>query len=168
MHKADGLNPSAEDLGYAQEIVQQFGCLPLAIDQARAYIKVRHKSLPAFEELCAQHQSEILRFKLPLAGYDQTVFTTWETNFEQVENSSRDARILMRLFCYLDAANIREAMLDRACSSQKRWSHDGEVTEVALLASGVDEDLVCMVLDEVRLDNAIEGLGSFSLIYQRG
>jgi len=86
-------------------------------------------------------------------------------NVEQVEKSSEDARRLMLLFCYLDTADIREATLDRACTSQKRWSHDGEVTEVAPSASGVDEDLICMVLDEVRFDDAIEVLGSFSLIY---
>jgi len=165
LQKADVLNPSVEDLGYAQQIVQQFGCLPLAIDQAGAYIKVRHKSLSAFKELCTQRQSDILRFKPRLADYDQTVFTTWEMNFEQVEKSSEDARRLMLLFCYLDTADIREATLDRACTSQKRWSHDGEVTEVAPSASGVDEDLICMVLDEVRFDDAIEVLGSFSLIY---
>lgn len=165
LHKADVLNPSGQDLGYAQQIVQQFGCLPLAIDQAGAYIKARHKSLSTFKELCTQRQSDILRFKPRIAEYDRTVFTTWDMNFEQVENSSNDARRLMLLFCYLDAANVREAMLDRACSSQKRWSHDGEVTEIAPSASGLDEDLISMVLDEVRFDDAIEVLGSFSLIY---
>lgn len=83
LHKADVLNPSAEDLGYAQKIVQRFGCLPLAIDQACAYIKVRHKSFPAFKELCAQRQSDILRFKPRLAEYDQTLFTTWEMNLSR-------------------------------------------------------------------------------------
>ena len=165
LKKADVLNPSAEDSGYAQQIVHQFGCLPLAIDQAGAYIKARHKSLPAFKELCTQRRSDILKFKPRLAGYDQTVFTTWELNFEQVEESSNDARKLLLLFCYLDAANIQEATLDRACSSQKRWSHDGEATEVAPLASGIDEDLICAVRDEIRFDDAIEVLRSFSLIY---
>ncbi|KAL9634730.1 MAG: hypothetical protein Q9164_003919 [Protoblastenia rupestris] len=150
LQKAGMLDPSAEDLGYAQQIVQQFGCLPLAIDQA---------------ELCTQRQSDILRFKPRLAEYDQTVFTTWELNFEQVEKSSEDARKLMLLFCYLDAANIREATLDRACSLQKRWGYDGELTEVAPSASEIDEDLVYMVQDEIRFDDAIEVLSSFSLIY---
>lgn len=165
LQKADVLNPSAEDLGYAQQIVEQFGCLPLAIDQAGAYIKARHKSLSAFKELCTQRQSDILRFKPRLADYDQTVFTTWEMNFEQVEKSSKDARKLMLLFCYLDGVNVQEAMLDRACSSQKRWSHNGEIIEVGPSASGVDKGLVCMVQDEVRFDDAIEVLVSFSLIY---
>jgi len=70
LQKADVLNPSAEDLGYAQEIVQQFSCLPLAIDQASAYIKVHHKRLAALKELCAQRQSDILEFKPRLAEYD--------------------------------------------------------------------------------------------------
>ena len=165
LQKAGMLDPSAEDLGYAQQTVQQFGCLPLAINQAGAYIKARHKSLSAFKELWTQRQSDILRFKPRLAEYDQTVFTTWELNFEQVEKSSEDARKLMLLFCYLDAANIREATLDRACSLQKRWGHDGELTEVAPSASEMDEDLVHMVQDEIRFDDAIEVLSSFSLIY---
>ena len=165
LQKAGVLHPSAEDLGYAEQIVQQFGCLPLAIDQAGAYIKARHKSLSAFKELCSQRQSDILKFKPRLAGYDQTVFTTWELNFGQVEKSSEDARKLMLLFCYLDAANIREATLDRSCSLQKRWNYDGEITEVAPSASGIEEDLICIVQDEIRFDDAIEVLSSFSLIY---
>lgn len=56
LQKAGMLDPSAEDLGYVQQIVPQFGCLPLAIDQAGAYIKARHKSLSAFKELCTQRQ----------------------------------------------------------------------------------------------------------------
>ena len=165
LQKANVLSPSAEDFRFAQQIVQQFGCLPLAIDQAGSYIKMRHKSLRAFQELCVQRQSDILKFKPRMAEYDQTVFTTWELNFEQVEKSSKDGRKLLLLFSYLDAADIREAMLDRACSSQKRWNQDGEATEVAPATSGVDEDLICMVQDEIRFDDAIEVLRSFSLIY---
>lgn len=121
LERAGVLSPVAEDKKYAEQIAQQFGCLPLAIDQAGAYIRTRRKSLFTFRRLCAQRQSEILRFKPLLAEYEQTVFTTWELNFEQVEKSSKDAKSLLLLFCYLDAANIWEAMLDRACSSQKRW-----------------------------------------------
>ena len=165
LQKANVFSPSPEEFGHAQDIVKQFACLPLAIDQAGAYIKARHKSLSAFKELCSQRQSDILKYKPRLAGYDQTVFTTWEMNFEQVENISEDARRLILLFCYLDAAKIPEAMLDRACSLQKRWSHDGEVTEEGPSASGVDENLVQTVKDELRFDDAIEILKSFSLIY---
>ena len=165
LQKANVHSPSAEELGHAQDIVQQFGCLPLAIDQAGAYIKARRKSLSAFKELCIQRQSDILKYKPRLAGYDQTVFTTWDINFEQVERVSEDARRLILLFCYLDAAKIPEAMLDRACSQQKRWSHGGEVTEEGPSASGVDEDLVQIVNNEFRFDDAIEVLQTFSLIY---
>ena len=165
LQKADVLNPSAEDLEYAQQIVEQFSCLPLAIDQAGAYIKARHKSLSAFKKLCTQRLSDILRFKPRLAECDQTVFTIWEMNFEQVEKSSTDARKLLLLFCYLDAANIQEATLDRACSLRKRWSQDGEIIEIAPSTSGVDNEVIAIVQDEMRFDDAIEVLGSFSLIY---
>ena len=165
LQKAGVTNPSADDVNHAQGIVQQFGCLPLAIDQAGAYVRTRHKSLSAFKMLCIQRQSDILKFKPRLAQYDQTIFTTWELNFEQVEQRSEDARRLMLLFCYLDAASIHEGILARACSPQKRWSPDGEVMEVSPFESGIDKDLVDTVQDELRFDDAVEVLQSFSLIY---
>ena len=165
LQKANILSPSPEEFRHAQDIVQQFACLPLAIDQAGAYIKARHKSLSAFKGLCSQRQSDILKYKPRLAGYDQTVFTTWEINFEQVERISEDARKLILVFCYLDPAKIPEAMLDRACSLQKRWSQDGEVVEEGPSVSGIDKDLIKTIKDELRFDDAIEILKSFSLIY---
>ena len=77
-------------------------------------------------------------------------------NFEQVESNPEDARELILVSCYLDAAKIPEAMLDRACSLQRRWSHGGDVTEEAPSASGVDEDLIQTVKDELRFDDAVE------------
>ena len=165
LQKAGVLEPSAEDLEQAQQIVQQLGCLPLAIDQAGAYIKTRRKSLLAFRRLCKERQNDILKFKPLLAKHEQTVFTTWELNFEQVGKSSEDARKLLLLFCYLNATNIQESMLDRACMAQKRWGNDGEATELAPAASGLDDDLIGIVRDEVRFDDAIAVLSSFSLIY---
>lgn len=91
--------------------------------------------------------------------------TTWEMNFEQVESNPEDARGLILMFCYLDAAKIPEAMLDRACSLQRRWSHSGEVTKEAPSASGVDGDLIQTVKDELRFDDAVEILKPYSLIY---
>ncbi|KAL8823071.1 MAG: hypothetical protein Q9191_006208 [Dirinaria sp. TL-2023a] len=158
-------SPSAEDIEHARDIVLQFGCLPIAINQAGAYIRSRHKSLAAFKKLCQERRKDILDFKPRLAAYDQTVLTTWNMNFEQVERDSRDARILLLLFCYLEPADIPEAMLDRACTSQKRWDHRGEILEESPVSSGIDEEFVQLVKNELKFDDAIEVLQSFSLIY---
>lgn len=165
LQEANVHSPSMEDLEHARDIVLQFGCLPIAINQAGAYIRSRHKGLSALKKLCKERQKNILEFKPRLAEYDQTVFTTWSMNFEQVERESQDAYHLLLIFCYLDAANITEAMLDRACTPQKRWDQDGEVFEESPAHSGVDKEFIRLVKDELRLDDAVEALRSFSLIY---
>ena len=70
-----------DDFEHAQCIVSQLGCLPIAISQAEAYIMLRQKGLSAFKKLCKQRQDN-LEFKPRLSEYDQTVFTTWNMNFE--------------------------------------------------------------------------------------
>lgn len=165
LEEADIHSPSTEDFEHARDIVSQFGCLPIAINQAGAYIRSRQKGLSAFKKLCKERQRHILEFKPRLAEYDQTVFTTWSMNFEQVERESREAHKLLLMFCYLDAANITEALLDRACAPQKRWNQGGEVFEEDPVHAGIDEEVVQLIKDEVKLDDAVEVLRSFSLIY---
>lgn len=165
LQKAGYASPSAEDYEEAQVIVELLGCLPLAVDQAGAYIRSRRKTLPSYRRLYKDRQSDILQFKPRLGEYDHTVSTTWEINFEQVERDSREAFMLLLLFCFLDASNISETMLDRACSPQKRWDRKGEMLELAPIDAGLNSDLVALIKDEVAFDNAIEKLLSFSLIH---
>lgn len=165
LQKAGGvLDPSPVDYSAAQDVVKLLGCLPLAIDQGGAYMRNRHKTLSTFLHLCKERQTEVLKYRPRLAEYDKTIFTTWKMNFEQVERDSEDASYLLLLFCYLDAARIPEAMLDRACSPQRRWNRIGEIFEEPPETVGINEDLIQLVRDEVRFDDAVEKLLSFSLI----
>ncbi|KAI4232447.1 MAG: hypothetical protein LQ349_005006 [Xanthoria aureola] len=165
LQKAGYLSPSAEDYEEAKMIVELLGCLPLAVDQAGAYIRSRRKTLTSYLRLYKDRQNDVLQFKPRLGEYDNTVFTTWEINFEQVERDSKEASMLLFLFCFLDASNISETMLDRACSPQKRWDRAGEMSELAPMDAGLNSDLIALVKDEVAFDDAIEKLLSFSLIH---
>ena len=160
--KAGLTGPSKSDYSDAQSIVEMLGGLALAIDQAGAYIRARRKSLATFVRICKDHQKEILEYKPRFSEYDKAIYTTWDMNFEQIEQNSQDASNLLLLFCFLDSANIPEIMLDRACTPQKRWNTSGEMYEIA--PALVNADLVELVVDEVRFDDAIEILISFSLI----
>lgn len=165
LQKAGYLSPSAEDYEEAKMIVELLGCLPLAVDQAGAYIRSRRKTLTSYLRLYKDRQNDVLQFKPRLGEYDNTVFTTWEINFEQVERDSKEASMLLFLFCFLDASNISETMLDRACSPQKRWDRAGEMSELAPMDAGLNSDLIALIKDEVAFDDAIEKLLSFSLIH---
>ena len=165
LQKAGCLCPSAEDCEEAKVIVELLGCLPLAVDQGGAYIRSRRRTLTSYRRLYKDRQNDLLRFKPRLGEYNNTVFTTWDINFEQVERDSKEASILLLLFCFLDASNISETMLDRACSPQKRWNRIGEMSELAPIDAGLNSGLVALIKDEVAFDDAIEKLLSFSLIH---
>ena len=71
------------------------GYLPLALEQAAAYIRHRRISL-------AQYRTEWLDKHGPIAGdYQSTVHKTWEKNFQAVEEASPAAAELLRHSAFL-------------------------------------------------------------------
>ena len=164
LRKANVLKPSLDEYREAEAIVKVLGCLALAIDHAGSYIRSRGRALSSFLSLCNARQKEVLDTKPRLAAYDKTVFMAWHMNFKELEEDSRDATNLLMLFCFLDPSNIPEMLLDRASSPQTRWGHSGEMFEEHPTKAGLCNELVALLRDEIRFDNAIDKLLSFSLI----
>ena len=156
--------PTIDDKQHAAQIVELLGCLPLALDQAGAFIRARQKTMADYLRLYGSQQDELLKFLPKLSNYDKSVLTAWEVNFKQVEDESEQITQLLLLLCFLDAANITESMLLRGCTSQKRWNKMGEIEEISAENEGVDEDLVKLMTDEMAYDGAVEKLLSFSLV----
>ena len=79
---------------YARAIVEHLGGLPLAIDQAGAYIFARNLPLEQFEEHYHHHRQEVLKHTPTIWNYHKisefekatraSVFTTWEMSFSQL------------------------------------------------------------------------------------
>jgi hypothetical protein len=74
------------DQGKAREIAMQLGGLPLALDQAGAYIEETSYGLSDYLELYRNHAPELLRRRgmLPF-DYPESVATTWALSFEKIE-----------------------------------------------------------------------------------
>lgn len=126
-----GLKVSSEaELRCAEEIINLLGGLPLALDQAGAFIRIRKKSFAEYLRLYKTRQGEVLQSQPKLENYDRTILTAWEVNFRQIEQESPEAAKLLLLFCFLDPGDISEATLLRGCTPQKRWGRDGELTEI--------------------------------------
>ncbi|MCJ1314213.1 hypothetical protein MMC25_007893, partial [Agyrium rufum] len=164
LEKAGLKDSPKSDYEEARQIVQLLGCLPLAIDQAGAFIKSRRKTLIGYSKLYKERQLELLKFKPRLVEYDKNILTTWEINFAQVERDSQASSDILLLCCFLDGAKIVERMLVEGVSPQVRWGPDGEKVNLAAEEDGVDKDLVALITDEIAFDEAIEKLLSFSLI----
>lgn len=83
----------------ARKIVQKFECLPLAVDQAAAYI-ARNTTMP-LERYLPRYEAkakEILNDNSRLwPVYKQTCMTTWEMSFQAVREKSRQASVLLQV-----------------------------------------------------------------------
>lgn len=82
----------------------------------------------------------------------------------QLESESRNARTLLKLLCCLGGKCIPEFMLLRAREPQKIWSPSGEVQEVPVTAIGLNNDVLSLVSDNFKIDDAIKRLEAATLI----
>ena len=153
-----------EDMLNAEAIVEQLGCLPLAVDQAGAYIRARQKTLAEYLRLLRHKQEDLLTWRPRVSPYDKTVLTAWELNFRQVELESEAAKHLLLLCCFLDPADISELLLLRGCTAQRRWSTGGEKVDLQPDESLRDQVLVETISNEISFDAAVEKLLTFSLL----
>ena len=86
----------------AEELVHELGCLPLAMEQATAYI---HKLGCPFDTYLAQYRKQGIRLlekgHVVAGSYPNSVATTWLLNFEAVERDAPASAELLRASAFL-------------------------------------------------------------------
>jgi hypothetical protein len=80
----------------AVELATELGGLPLALEQAAAYMQVTGLSVVAYLALFQERSLDLLARGDP-AGYDKQVTTTWALAFSQIEERAPQAAGLLRL-----------------------------------------------------------------------
>ena len=101
----------AKDTTAAGELADELGCLPLALEQAAAYIEVTGTSIKDYLTLFREHGTRVFKDAPVTKDYPQSVATTWEISFQQVEQTSTAARDMLRLFAFLGPENIPRDLL---------------------------------------------------------
>ena len=141
-----------QDRQAAQELVGVMDRLPLALEQAAAYILATGGTLTEYLGLFRQRRTEMLRRGEP-TGYPGTVATTWALAFSQLEESSSAAVGLLRLlaFCAPDAIPLRLLLQPRPGLAEELHP-DAAVLLTPLLA------------DPLAAKDAIAALRRYSLI----
>ncbi|HVU66852.1 MAG TPA: TIR domain-containing protein, partial [Ktedonobacteraceae bacterium] len=119
----------------------ELGGLPLALDQAGAYIASKPTSLARYQQLYQQHHLKLLRKRNNEIEHPEPVVTTWDISFRAVEETDPAAANLLRFCAFLAPSGIPEY----------------------ILIAGT-EGLAPMFADELLLDEAIGVLRSYSLI----
>lgn len=157
-------NANEKEVEEAKAVALLLGSLPLALVQAGAFVRSRHRTLEEYHRLYLTHQHGLLSFSARFGNTDKAVLTAWEINFKQIEHDSPNAASILLLFSFLEPSSIPEMLLHRGTSPQKRWNNDGEVMDVPAEKEGVDSSLIRAITDELEFDAAVERLLSFSLI----
>ncbi len=131
------LKPNNAGVHVGGKIVRQLGHLPLAVDQAGAYISARKLSLEDFLMQYGERRDELFKLKPDLWEYSRrlgddwhetklSVFTTWDLAFQQFGHSDTErkyVRHFLTLAASYDITRIGEDVFrrhhDRALSAPK-------------------------------------------------
>ncbi len=96
----------------AQAIVEAVDGLPLALDQAGAYIEETGCSLSDYLTFYQSRRNRLLHMRGEnVTGHPEPVATTWSLSFEKVERANPAAADLLRLCAFLHPDEISEAMI---------------------------------------------------------
>ena len=124
---SSGLMRNDVDPKHLATTVNMLGCLPLALDQAGAYIRRLQLSLDLFKKHYMDKQKKILQYTPDLFEYRKSllpgsepsvlsVFTTWELSLEQLVDDRPHLEHLLTLSAFFDHNNVHEALFSTRCT----------------------------------------------------
>ncbi|NEP01408.1 MAG: tetratricopeptide repeat protein [Symploca sp. SIO2E9] len=134
----------------AAQLAEELGYLPLALEQAGAYIHAKRVRFETYLASYCKRRLQLLQKSKPVAGnYPESVATTWAINFHEVEEISEASADLLRFIAFLQADAMPLELFVRASSEL------GSTLAAAL--ADVDND-------PLVLHETIEPLTRYSLI----
>lgn len=135
-----------QDQTAAFQIVQELGGLPLALDQAGAYLEATGTSLESYQRIYQQHRVDLLRERRGQEhNHPEPVATTWLLSFQKVEERDVAATDLLHLCAFLAPDAISEEFLE----------HGGNL---------LGPHLSPIAADRYLLEKALEALRTYSLV----
>jgi tetratricopeptide (TPR) repeat protein len=133
-----------ESREHADELANALGDLPLALEQAGAYMEERAVSLADYLKLFGERRPEVLERGKPTA-YPKTIATTWDISLQAIRDDLPEATDLIKLFAFLAPDDIPRSLLIEG-------------------APDLPEPLRSVLLDSIRLNDAVAALRRYSLI----
>ena len=129
----------------AGKLAEELGDLPLALEQAGAYIEETGRSLSDYLVLFRTHRQKLLERGGPAMAYAQTVAKTWGVSFQQVKEILPAAADLMNLCAFMVPDYIPLEIIARG-------------------AAHLPAPLAEAVADPVLLGEAVAALRHYSLV----
>src|SRR6266496_4262022 len=143
---AELLQVSPQERELAVQISQELGELPLALDQAGAYLEETGMDLAEYWQIYQQHRATLLQERRGLVtDHPEPVASTWSLSFQRVEEKNPAAADLLRMSAYLAPDAIPEEVLTAG-------------------ASQLGPVLAPVAADPLLFNQAIEALRAYSLV----
>ncbi len=135
-----GLNAFTEtERPAAEHLCTLMDGLPLALDQAAAYIEEHRCTLAEYVSLYERQRADFLRFRnsVDTRDYPDSVATTWHLSFQQIQ-ASPTATDLLHLLAFLhpDVIHLKELLRHRG--AELTPSLKAMAKDTALLESAID------------------------------
>ncbi|KAH8818947.1 acyl transferase/acyl hydrolase/lysophospholipase, partial [Flagelloscypha sp. PMI_526] len=148
---------------HATKIVEELGCLALAVNHTRAFLAKGTCALPDYLPLHKENRKELLRWKQSTDDYRYTVFTTWNISFNRL---SEMAKRFLQIVCFMHHEAIPLFIFSRAWARLSELETDEREASVPkrlsdFLSSFTGGDLAWCEFHFLQL---VEEVQSFSLI----
>ena len=149
--KAACLNKSQRDLhAEASKIVNELFCIPLAIDQAGAFIAFGDTDIRDYLDEYSQYRERLLSYPSfkGASRYDRTVYGTWELSYKEIQKRAKShdsqraqaahsAIFLLEIFPFLHFDGITEKIFSYAATQAYDKNEEKEQRSVLPLASSI-------------------------------
>jgi hypothetical protein len=166
---------NSAELYQAQVLADRLGNLPLAINQAAAFINFRQWSIGEYLALLEKEPDYLLdkssedRYSLLQTDrkYD-TVLKTWELSFRHLQDSNTAATDLLQLLAFLHYADIGEQMFTQAQFPPScQWSSSGNKVPFDTTGLDIPAGLHSCLGHETKFSDALGQLLNFSLVKRK-
>lgn len=134
-----------DDRKAADALAGELGDLPLALEQAGAYIETTGIMLTDYQELFQYHRKELWDDETPPLDYTDPVAATWSLAMDNVSKESPEAADLLNLCAFLALDGISLDMLSEG-------------------AEHFPEPLAATTTDRLAMNRAIKVLRRYSLV----
>jgi tetratricopeptide (TPR) repeat protein len=177
---------SEHDSNLARKLASELGGIPLALDQAGAYMLTSRVGIADYLELYTKHKHELMsspEFK-GASDYDRTTYGTWDISMEKIEKmaevdngqeavAAQSAIRILRTFAFLDYANIPLQLFKNAAENYVRRNvHKETKSNVPLSIRLLDHQSLFLsdkgVWESLKFLTGMQVLISFSLIEAHG
>ncbi len=134
-----------QDERTASLLAAELGRLPLALEEAAAYMDATGRSMASYLELFRCHHRALLSESNPPPDYPTTLLGAWEISFKRLEEEEPGANALLKLSAFLAPDDIPLKLL-------------------RVDPGSLPERLRQVLADEISFDRAIASLRRYSLI----